>query len=460
MKTHRAVGSSPFQVSPPSMSIMHSLHRLTWLLLLPWTVAVGGCTQPAAIEDTGSLARLNGQVDPGFIYRVQTTISDVAYAASVSLIDPTGTADGKPKTVVTTLTDEAGKFNFSLDKSFKPSSNRVYYLEAVKGLNSNMAGHDAARVRTLIQWKSGGWTSLTNASTGGTLIISLSTTALSVAAQLNTAEGKPVDLNDLIGKLSSGTIPYAYTPVANLSEAEYLEAFGVVEAALGGGTDPVASIEKANGNFVLKQVGESLGVTPGLGADIGDTVTISGMTFSVTPANNHVSFNGIPAQVTFVSGDRSWIRAIVPEAATRGPITISVGGQTSGVIDYPIFGTVRMTMTGIPGGSSTAGLTLRSSGDFLEHQSIATPSTTVSFSFKGLTPGHGWTVEASARNVPTGRPPQSNVWAQSTQIDGPFDPLTMTNAPIPGPYEVKSGLNVWNMGLRVPAITGNATDNR
>jgi len=422
------------------------------LMVSPLLLA--GCAQPL-LTDEGQEAPppLSGWVDPGFLYRVQATISDVAYAASVSLIDPMGTADGKPKTVVTTLTDDAGKFNFSLDKSFKPSSDRVYYLEAFKGLDSNMAGHDAVRVRTLIQWKSGGWTSLTNASTGGGLIISLSTTALSVAAQLNTADGKPVDLKTLIGKLSSGTVPYAYTPVANRSEAEYLEAFGVVEAALGGGADPVASVEKANGNFVLKQVGESLGVTPGLGADLGDAVTISGMTFSATPANNHVSFNGIPAQVTFVSGDRSWIQVTVPEAATRGPLTVSVGGQTSGVVDYPILGTVRMTMTGIPGGSSTAGSTLRSSGDFLEHQSLATPGATASFTFKGLIPGHGWTVEASARNV------LSNVWAQGTQIDGPYDPLTMTNSPIPGPYEVKSGLNVWNVGLRVPAITGSGRDN-
>lgn len=63
----------------------------------------------------------------------------------------------------------------------------------------------------------------------------------------------------------------------------------------------------------------------GNGAD-GTTVTISGVNFSTTPANNTVMFNGVEAEVTAAT-NRS-LTVVVPEGATSGKITVAVDGVT------------------------------------------------------------------------------------------------------------------------------------
>jgi hypothetical protein len=425
--------------------------------MLPTMILVVGCVPPQAIvEDRVAAPALAGIVDSGFVYRIQAPLTDVAYAASVSFIDPTGGPGGIPKTVATTVTTDGGAFNLSLP-NFTPTPNAIYFMEAFKGLGSNLPGHDAARLRTLVQWKDGGWASLTSATSGAGIVIGLSTTALAVAAQLNTAGGQAVDYSSLIGKLTTGTQPNAYVPVANLPDADYQGAFSVVDAALGGDLDPVASIEKAGGVFSLKNLGSGggIGLSPGLGADVGDTVTITGMTFSATPTNNHVFFNGVGAEVLSVAADRRSIQVKVPQTATRGRVTVSVvGGTSDGVYDYPIFGKLDVTLTGIPGGSSKVEFTLTPFSGPASTQSVSVPGATASVSFKSLMPGNGWTVKAEARNA------SNAVWAQTLQIDGPFDPLTLSNRPIAGPYEVVSGRQTWVAGLRVVPVGGRATDNR
>jgi CHU_C Type IX secretion signal domain/IPT/TIG domain len=60
---------------------------------------------------------------------------------------------------------------------------------------------------------------------------------------------------------------------------------------------------------------------------VGTAVTIIGINFSVTPANNVVKFNGTVAVVT-VSTTTS-IATSVPSGATTGKITVTVGGNTA-----------------------------------------------------------------------------------------------------------------------------------
>ncbi len=60
---------------------------------------------------------------------------------------------------------------------------------------------------------------------------------------------------------------------------------------------------------------------------VGSSVTITGTNFSPTSANNLVKFNGITATVT--SASATSLTVTVPTAATTGPITVSVGGQTA-----------------------------------------------------------------------------------------------------------------------------------
>jgi hypothetical protein len=428
--------------------------------MLPTMILMAGCVPPQAIvEDRVVAPALAGIVEPGFIYRIQAPLTDVAYAASVSFIDPTGGPGGIPKTVATTVTTDGGAFNLSLP-NFTPTPNAVYFMEAFKGLGSNLPGHNAARLRTLVQWKdddNGGWVSLTSATPDAGIVIGLSTTALAVAAQLNTAGGQAVDYSSLIGKLTTGTSPNAYVPVANLLDVDYQGAFSVVDAALGGDLDPVASISKAGGVFSLKNLGSGsgggIGLSPGLGADVGDTVTITGMTFSATPANNQVSFSGEPANVVSVSADRKSIQVVVPPRAVRGPVSVGVvGGAIAGVFDYPIFGMLDVTLTGIPGGSSQVDFTLTPFSGPASTRSILIPGATASVSIKSLLPGNGWTVMAEARNA------ANAVWAQTDRIDGPLDPLTLSNRPIAGPYEVKSGRQSWGVGLQVAPISGKAAN--
>lgn len=406
---------------------------------------LGGCLQPASPSTAEApIPPLVGQVQPGFLRRIQASIdADIAPAASVSFIEPGATAS----TVVTTVTDSLGRFKLSLPMGFKKTVGAVYYLEAFKGLGNNQAGHNAARVRTLVQWKDGGWISLTGLTPGGTLNLTLGTTAVSVAAQINTAQGSTVDLAGLMGKLDQTT----FTPVPNLTVTEYEGALGVVSAALGGNLDPLASIGKANGAFYLKSVGGGMGLSPGLGADVGDTVTLSGLTFDALPANNQVRFNGAPATVTSVSADRRSLQVVVPEAATRGPVSVIVGSTHSGVVDYPLFGTVRLTLSGIPGSSATASVTLTPDTGPVLLRTVINPGSTASVEFKSLDPSTGWTLSAQAVNA------ANSAWATSTRLDGAIDPVTLTPLPVAGPYEVSSGLNTWGVGLRLAPLTAGAT---
>jgi hypothetical protein len=59
---------------------------------------------------------------------------------------------------------------------------------------------------------------------------------------------------------------------------------------------------------------------------IGSTVTITGVGFSATPADNTVKFNGTAAVVT--ASTSTSITCTVPESATTGKISVTVAGRT------------------------------------------------------------------------------------------------------------------------------------
>ncbi len=62
-------------------------------------------------------------------------------------------------------------------------------------------------------------------------------------------------------------------------------------------------------------------------ASAGTTVTITGTNFGVTPADNVVNFNGTAAVVTQCTSTQ--IIAVVPDGATTGPITVTVGDKSA-----------------------------------------------------------------------------------------------------------------------------------
>ncbi|MBU6428617.1 MAG: hypothetical protein KGR26_06390 [Cyanobacteria bacterium REEB65] len=401
---------------------------------------------------------LAGSVDLGFRYRIQAAIGDVAVAASVSFIQPA--SGSTPATAIATaLTNSSGDFviNFT---NWAPTAGQVYYLEAFKGLNGNQADADAARLRTLVEFSGGTWQSLT----GGTIFLNLATTAVSTAAQLDADQGQTVTLSGLMNGLNntadaSGSPATLTGTGAGVSVADYDEAYQVVDAALGANEDPLASIAKANGAFALLQGrgGNALGIAPGVGADLGDTVTISAnasLSFDPSPANDQVSFDGVPAQVTGVSADLRQLTAVVPEGAVRGPVYVVAPAMPRGSIpDYPIYGTLDVLLQGIPGGSATASCTLTppAGGGSPVTQTVANPGQTASFTFKSLIPGAGWTVSGQAQNG------AGTVWASSTEIQGATSSITLVPSPVAGPYAVNSGINDWALALQIGTLSGSAT---
>ncbi len=146
----------------------------------PSLAAPGDAT--AATEATEATVQappaIRGRVDwPGSAqaagYGVQTTPAQVINGATVSLIDQT-----TGNTIATGLTDSAGRF--TIDPAFKAAPDTGYFLEAVKGINGNTPGWSAFRLRTVLMFEQGGWTSMT----GPAISISAGTTALSIISVL------------------------------------------------------------------------------------------------------------------------------------------------------------------------------------------------------------------------------------------------------------------------------------
>lgn len=128
----------------------------------------------------------------------------------------------------------------------------------------------------------------------------------------------------------------------------------------------VELIYDAAGNLkqIKRQAPYGLGVTgfaPASGP-AGTAVTIYGFGFSTTPANNTVTFNGVPATVAIA--DIGSLSVIVPSGATSGAISVAVGGLTSssakpftvltsglppGYLQADVETTVRLADGGAPG---------------------------------------------------------------------------------------------------------------
>lgn len=331
-----------------------------WLLALGIagaTVALLACAPFAghAPDEAGDTPPITGRayldpVDRLAPYTVQASITEVASASTIVLIDTVANI-----TRGTTLTDAVGKFTLSFGRSFKPTVNRTYYLEAVRGLGDNGAGKSAARVRTILAYSSQGWTSLSSSGSDMPVIIDEATTALSTLANLKGPSR--VDPMHLIGTLAA---PFA--GVTGLSVSDYDVAKGIVTALLGADNDPVAGIAYDPGPPVERIYmrstggGSVLSIEPAT-ASISppdNTVIIRGILFDTAGASsdadsatltakNVILFNNTAtATVTGVSADHQSIYAVVPPGAESGPITLRVNGQLYGIPAYAIWGTLNV----------------------------------------------------------------------------------------------------------------------
>jgi len=289
-------------------------------LLLLVALILAGCQAGWLTAAAPGSTDLAGQVQfPA--RRVQATIEEVAVAATVSLIN----ADAN-RTESTTVTNDLGQFRLTFPLSFRPSATASYYLEAVKGLGTNKAGNNAARVRTLAKYNNG-WMTITNAAVGGSIVLNTATTALCIGASLRAGTATAVDFSSLIGSYDAGL--NAFSPVTNLSASDFNALKTLTDQVLTDNQDPLAGIllnepsqwsRKNLSGLTLTQL------TPSSGA-VGATITLIGSGFDPVPGNNTVTFNGVPASVSGATATS--LTVTVPAGATPGPVTVQVGAITT-----------------------------------------------------------------------------------------------------------------------------------
>jgi hypothetical protein len=305
------------------------------LMAVACLVFLTGCPQlrplaaPPTIVTGQSLPALTGAVRWTERYQTQSSTSEVANGATVSLIDP-----GTGQTVATTLTQANGNFSLTFS-NWTPTASYPYVLEAVKGLsaggNPNRVGAAAARLRTLISLVSGNWTSIT----GNGIQLSRSTTALCVISSLKGLTTVQQQL--LMGTVTVGS-PDVFSGTANISTSEYSAVWGLVDTSLTLNQDPVRSIarEAVTGAFGRIEHGPIVTDVSTTSAAAGNTIIIYGSGFDPTASNNQVLFNGIAATSVAVNATGTQLTVSVPTTPTSGPLTIRVGNLIS--LAAPNFG--------------------------------------------------------------------------------------------------------------------------
>lgn len=325
---------------------------LTILLSLLLMVTLTACPRPL-VTPTGPLGasnfatssdRVSGTVDFG--RRIQADVGkDVMPGSVISLIDVQTGA-----TLSTARSDAQGNFVLYYSNGFKPEVGKLYYFEAVKGLDGgtgqfNAIGADAVRVRTIASYGNGGWVSLTSSRVGFHIPISPMTTALSVAVSLRSTTGEPIPANTLFGSIRPGwpdsdfgTPDSVVPPNPSLVQPAFVyEIYALVVDALSKERDPLRWIRLAPDSLhdaMLPDLPFSfIGFYPTNEAMAGEAITLVGSNFSGNRTENEVYFttaNGVstvPAEVLEVSVDGSRLKVRVPLDAINGPVTLVIGDK-------------------------------------------------------------------------------------------------------------------------------------
>lgn len=285
---------------------------------------------------------LSGQVDVGLLSkarRTQASFDDVADAATVSLMESSGST---AVTIATTVTKPGGSFKLTF-ATFKPQANRTYLLEAVKGLYGNAVNQDAVRIRTMVQWRDG-WVSLTNNLVGGTLNLGLGSTAVSILYNLH-PDGVSPDL--LMGTVQPNVpepLPLppsldTFVPTAGYSQQDFHTVSDLVNRAVLGDSDPITALQydASKSEFVVKTAEDpfidNLSSTV---AGYGAPLVISGYRFDLDLAKNTVYFGGSTGSVAVIDPSKpntaNLLYVTVPEGAPSGEVMVrNAFGLSNGV---------------------------------------------------------------------------------------------------------------------------------
>jgi Tol biopolymer transport system component len=92
-------------------------------------------------------------------FNTKANINDLISASTVSILYPSNHPGMANKTVATGLTTNNGEFEINPSSAFNPAENEIFILEAAKRTGDSK--NPLITVRTMIQWKSTGWQSVT-----------------------------------------------------------------------------------------------------------------------------------------------------------------------------------------------------------------------------------------------------------------------------------------------------------
>jgi hypothetical protein len=287
-----------------------------------------------------------------------TATVDTATSTKLEVRVPVGATDGKISVDISgRYAESPGSFNVTTSpapaiSSFEPSSAYTGQNVVIHGANfSSTLADNSVRFNGVL----------------GTVVAATST-QLTVRVPLNALSGPiQVTVNSL-----TGTSPTNFTyipPPSIISFNPPATSVGQQVTIQGSGFNPTAgnNLVKFNGTFatvtsasattlqvlvpngatdgpitVLANGQETTSTTPfdvtalpapviygftPAGTWVGNTVTLTGVNFSSTPANNTVRFNGIVASI--VSATNNNLVVIVPSGATNGYITVTTNGLVS-----------------------------------------------------------------------------------------------------------------------------------
>lgn len=250
--------------------------------------------------------------------RVQAGTGDVVYLATVSLIS---TITGQ--TVTSGITDGSGNFSLPLS-TYVPSVGSTYILEAVKGLNAQLPGNDAARFRTIVTYTSSGWQSITNYAVPGPIIINALSTSVALESGLDQAA---MPYSGTMGMVNAQVTPPALNATPSFvahPPAEILNLSSDILSLLANNLDPVSITNGIKPSLTSLNPTNPLNYAP---------VTINGSGF--VPGATVVSFGGVTAPIMQMTSAQ--IIATVPAGAITGNLTVStVRGGTSNALAYTV----------------------------------------------------------------------------------------------------------------------------
>ncbi|MBO9540129.1 carbohydrate binding domain-containing protein [bacterium] len=211
--------------------------RLVLSFVLVALLALGCRPAPLAVSNPGASVVqpvLKGELLLPGGYDTQATAGQVRANATVTLIDPsTFQAKG------TGITASDGSFTVQALGSFTPVLGALYLLESSKALGGT--SNAAFRLRTLVQFNAGGWTSVSGTS------IRLSTTTTAAAILW---DQQALSASDVIGKLVYDPVTGTLLPAAlgaTAPESLVRSVDGLVGEALALNLDPIQIVRPGPG---------------------------------------------------------------------------------------------------------------------------------------------------------------------------------------------------------------------